>query len=86
METLQRKQMLKNNLIEFTKNTNEDINVYSVQTDINKGYWIYKGIIFDNKVFNLHAATKIKPNTLKKDIVYYVSIIQEKQRQLFNIL
>jgi hypothetical protein len=86
METLNRKQLLKNGLISFVENTKNDNNVYSAQTDINVGYWIYNGAIFENKVFNLCSAKKVKNNSLDKNTVYYVSTIKESQLQLFNII
>ena len=85
METLHRKQVLKNTLIEFTKTTKNDQNVYSIQTDINRGYWIYKGQILDNKIFNLNAARPVKKSELKKDIVYYITTITDAQIKLFNL-
>lgn len=85
MENLTRKQVLKNGLIEFAKNTTQDKNVYSIQTDTHKGYWIYKGVIYDNKIFNLNSAQKIKNTNLDKNTIYYISTITESQIALFNI-
>ena len=82
---LNRKQVLKNGLLDFTKNTVNDENIYSVSTDINKGYWVYKGIIYDNNIFNIKAAKKIKQTELKKDTVYYITTIDEKRKNLFNV-
>lgn len=82
---LNRKQVLKSGLLDFTKATANDTNIYSVATDINKGYWIYKGVIYDNNIFNIKSTKKIKQTELKKDTVYYISTIDEKRKQLFNI-
>ena len=82
---LNRKQVLKSGLLNFTKNTINDENIYSVSTDINKGYWVYKGIIYDNNIFNIKVAKKIKQTELKKDTVYYISTIDEKRKHLFNV-
>jgi hypothetical protein len=85
MQNLNRKQVLKNSLIQFLETTKTDENVYSIQTDINKGYWIHKGILFDNNIFNLSSAKKVKANSLDKNTVYYISTINENQIVLFNV-
>ena len=87
METiLKRKQVLKNNLLNFAKESSTDFkNIFSVQTDINKGYWLYKGVIYDNTIFNIKAAKKVKTSQLSKDIVYYISTIDEQRKHLFNL-
>jgi hypothetical protein len=86
METLQRKQVLKKGLIDFIKQTKNTNNlVFNIQTDINKSYWIHNGFLFDSKIFNLKAATKIKANSICKNTVYYISTIAENQINLFNI-
>ena len=85
MELLKRKQVLKNGLITFandTKNVNE---LFTVSTDINKGYWVYKGVIYDNNIFNIKSAKKIKTSQLNKDTVYYISTIDEQRKHLFNL-
>jgi len=82
---LVRKQVLKSSLIDFIKNTANDTNIYSVSTDINKGYWVYKGVIYENTIFNIKSAKKIKTTQLSKDIVYYLSTIVGKQVELFNL-
>ena len=82
---LVRKQMLKSSLIDFIKNTANDTNIYSVSTDINKGYWVYNGIIYENTIFNIKAAKKIKTNQLRKDTIYYISTIDEQRKHLFNL-
>lgn len=82
---LNRKQVLKSGLLDFTKATANDTNIYSVSTDINKGYLVYKGVIYDNNIFNIKAAKKVKQTELKKDTVYYISTIDEKRKHLFNI-
>ena len=85
MELLKRKQVLKNGLITFandTKNVNE---LFTVSTDINKGYWVYKGFIYDNNIFNIKSAKKIKTSQLSKDTVYYISTIDEQRKHLFNL-
>ena len=79
-----RKQVLKSSLIGIIKDTMNDTNIYSVSTDINKGYWIFKGVIYDNNVFNIKAAKKVKTGQLSKETVYYVSTIDEKRKHLFN--
>ena len=80
-----RKQVLKSSLIDFIKDTTNDTNIYSVSTDIDKGYWIFKGVIYDNNIFNIKAAKKVKTSQLSKETVYYVSTIDEKRKHLFNI-
>lgn len=85
MEVLNRKQMLKNNLVTFAKDNENSNDIFSVQTDINKGYWIHKGAIYDNSVFNIKAAKKVKNTQLPKNTVYYVSTISEQRKHLFNI-
>ena len=79
-----RKQVLKSSLIGIIKDTMNDTNIYSVSTDINKGYWIFKGVIYDNNIFNIKAAKKVKTGQLSKETVYYVSTIDEKRKHLFN--
>ena len=81
---LKRKQVLKNTLIDFVKN-NTTNDVYQVQTDINKVYFIYKNQILDGNCFNLKASRKIKNTELSKNTVYYITTISEPQRKLFNI-
>jgi hypothetical protein len=85
METLNRKQTLKNGLIAFANDTKNINELFSVQTDINKGYWVYKGVIYENIIFNIKAAKKVKASQLNKDTVYYISTIDEKRKQLFNL-
>ena len=80
-----RKQVLKSSLIGIIKDTMNDTNIYSVSTDINKGYWIFKGVIYDNNIFNIKSAKKVKTSQLSKETVYYVSTIDEKRKHLFNI-
>lgn len=80
-----RKQVLKSSLIDFIKNTTNDTDIYSVSTDINKGYWIFKGVIYDNNIFNIKSAKKVKTSQLSKETVYFVSTIDEKRKHLFNI-
>jgi hypothetical protein len=85
MENLSRKQTLKNGLLTFAKE-NKDINqLFVIGTDINKGYWLYKGVIYDNTIFNIKAAKKLKASQLSKDTVYYISTIDENRKQLFNL-
>jgi hypothetical protein len=85
METLNRKQTLKNGLLTFGKE-NKNINqLFVIGTDINKGYWLYKGVIYDNTIFNIKAAKKVKTSQLNKDTVYYISTIDENRKQLFNL-
>lgn len=82
---MERKQFLKNsllNLIKETKGTNE---VYQVQTDVNKVYFLHNGSLHDGGVFNLKASAKIKTSTLRNNTVYYVTLIEGKQLELFNI-
>ena len=43
---LNRKQTLKSGLIDFATSTETSENIYSVSTDINKGYWVYRGVIY----------------------------------------
>lgn len=87
METtiVSRKQTLKNGLITFALNTANENNIFSVSTDFNKGYLIYKGSIYDNNCFNIKAAKKVKTASLRKDIVYYITTITGKQVELFNL-
>lgn len=87
METiLKRKQVLKSSLLNFAKESSTDFkNIYGVQTDINKGYWLYKGVIYDNTIFNIKAAKKVKTSQLNKDTVYYISTISEERKHLFNL-
>jgi len=80
-----RKQTLKNGLITFALNTACENNIFSVSSDINKGYLIYKGVIYDNDCFNIKAAKKVKTTSLRKDTVYYISTIVGKQIELFNL-
>ena len=80
-----RKQVLKSSLIDFIKSTTNDTDIYSISTDINKGYWIFKGVIYDNNIFNIKSAKKVKTSQLSKETVYYVSTIDEKRKHLFNI-
>ena len=80
-----RKQVLKSSLIDFIKDTMNNTDIYSVSTDINKGYWIFKGVIYDNNIFNIKSAKKVKTSQLSKETVYYVSTIDEKRKHLFNI-
>ena len=85
MELLSRKQTLKNGLITFANDTKSINELFSVQTDINKGYWLYKGVIYDNTIFNIKAAKKVKASQLNKDTVYYISTIDESRKPLFNL-
>jgi hypothetical protein len=87
METtiVSRKQTLKNGLITFALNTASENSLFSVSTDINKGYWIYKGVIYDNTIFNIKAAKKVKTTQLSKDTVYYISTADERLRSLCNL-
>ena len=85
MELLSRKQTLKNGLITFANDTKSINELFSVQTDINKGYWLYKGVIYDNNIFNIKAAKKVKASQLNKDTVYYISTIDESRKPLFNL-
>ena len=71
-------------ILGIIKDTMNDTNIYSVSTDINKGYWIFKGVIYDNNIFNIKAAKKVKTGQLSKETVYYVSTIDEKRKHLFN--
>ena len=80
METLNRKQTLKNGLVTFANDTKGINELFSVQTDINKGYWVYRGVIYDNTIFNIKAAKKVKTSQLNKDTVYYISTIDEKKK------
>ena len=80
-----RKQVLKSSLIDFIKSTTNDTDIYSISTDINKGYWIFKGVIYDNNIFNIKSAKKVKTSQLSKETVYYISTIDEKRKHLFNI-
>lgn len=82
---LQRKQVLKTGLIDFIKETTTDENIYSVQSDYNTSFWIYKGVLYDNKIFNIKAAKSLKTSTLKKNEVYYISTITETRSKLFNL-
>lgn len=82
---LNRKQTLKSGLIDFATSTETSENIYSVSTDINKGYWVYKGVIYDNNIFNIKSAKKIKTSQLSKDTVYYISTIDEQRKHLFNL-
>lgn len=84
MQTLNRKQVLKNRLIDFVKSTANEVDFFSVSTDINKGYWVYKGIIYHNDCYNIKAAKKAKVSQLDKNTVYYISTITN-QRYLFNL-
>lgn len=85
IELLNRKQMLLKSFKTFIVGTKQDTNVYSVQTDVSKSYWLHKGIIYNSNIFNLSAAAKIKKTLLPKDTVFYVSTIQEQRKHLFNI-
>lgn len=85
MENLSRKQTLKNGLINFINSTINETDIFSVSTDINKGYWVYKGIIYDNNIFNIKAAKKVKISQLNKYTVYYISTIGETMKHLFNL-
>jgi|GEM_PF-5167119 len=82
---LVRKQMLKNGLLNFVKESENTTELYSVSTDINKGYWLYKGVLYDNSVYNIHAAKKVKINQLQKDTVYYITTMNENTKKLCNI-
>jgi hypothetical protein len=82
---MKRKQFLKNSLVNFVKETKGTNEVYQVQTDINKVYFLHNGNLHDGNVFNLKASAKIKTSTLNKDTVYYVTLIEGKQLELFNI-
>ena len=83
---LVRKQMLKNGLLNFVKESENTTELYSVSTDINKGYWLYKGVLYDNSVYNIHAAKKVKINQLQKDTVYYITTMNENTKKLCNVL
>ena len=83
---LVRKQVLKNGLLNFVKESENTTELYSVSTDINKGYWLYKGVIYDNSVYNIHAAKKVKINQLQKDTVYYITTMNENTKKLCNVL
>jgi hypothetical protein len=85
MELLKRKQVLKNGLLTFTNDTKNINELFTVSTDINKGYWIYKGVIYDDNIFNIKAAKKVKTSQLSKDTVYYISTIDEQRKHLFNL-
>lgn len=85
MELLKRKQVLKNGLITFTNDTKDINELFTASTDINKGYWIYKGVIYNNNIFNIKAAKKVKISQLSKDTVYYISTIDEQRKHLFNL-
>ena len=83
--TLNRKQTLKSGLIDFATSTETSENIYSVSTDINKGYWVYKGVIYDNNIFNIKAAKKVKTSQLNKSTVYYITTIDKSREHLFNL-
>jgi hypothetical protein len=85
MELLKRKQVLKSSLLNFANDTKNINNIFSVATDINKGYWIYKEVIYDNNIFNIKSAKKVKTSQLNKDTVYYISSIDESRKHLFNL-
>ena len=69
----------------FANNSKELNQLFIIGTDTNKGYWLYKGIIYDNNIFNIKAAKKTKASQLNKDTVYYISTIDENRKQLFNL-
>ena len=83
--TLKRKQVLKNGLLTFANDTKNINELFAVSTDINRGYWVYKGVIYDNNIFNIKAAKKVKTSQLNKDTVYYISTIDEQRKSLFNL-
>jgi len=83
---LVRKQVLKNGLLNFVKESENIAELYSISTDINKGYWLYKGVLYDNSVYNIHAAKKVKINQLQKDTVYYITTMNENTKKLCNVL
>lgn len=83
---LLRKQVLKNGLLNFVKESENTTELYSVSTDINKGYWLYKGVLYDNSVYNIHAAKKVKINQLQKNTVYYITTMNENTKKLCNVL
>lgn len=85
MENLNRKQTLKNGLVAFTLENKHTNQFFSVGTDINKGYWVYKGFIYDNTIFNIKAAKKVKVTQLNKDTVYYITTADERLRSLCNL-
>lgn len=82
---MKRQQFLKNSLLNFAKETKGTSEVYQVQTDINKVYFLHNGNFTDGWMFNLKASAKIKASNLSKDTVYYVTLIEGKQLELFNI-
>lgn len=82
---MKRKQFLKNSLVNFIKETKGANDVYQVQTDVNKSYFLHDGNLHDGNVFNLKASAKVKISTLNKNTVYYVTLIEGKQLELFNI-
>jgi len=84
-EILKRKQLLKNNLIQFAKINSDSNEVYTVGTDLNKSYFIYKGMILSGDCFNLNAKKIVKANLLSKDTVYYISTIKDSQRSIFGL-
>lgn len=83
---LVRKQVLKNGLLNFVKESENTTELYSIATDINKGYWLYKGVLYDSSVYNIHAAKKVKINQLQKDTVYYITTMNENTKKLCNVL
>lgn len=85
MEILTKKQVLKNRLLEFVKTTLDSPYVFSITTDINRGYWVYKGVIYHNDSYNLKAAKKAKTSQLDKNTVYYITTITDTRLNLFNI-
>lgn len=86
METLTRKQVLKNGLKTFAISTkNQNNTIYTISTDINKNYWLYKGVLYDSSIFNIKAAKKVKMQSISKDTVYYISTVKEDKLNLFNL-
>lgn len=80
---MHRKQILLKGLKSLIIESKKSDNVYQVQTDINRCYWLHKGVIYNSDIFNLRAATKVKVSTLSKDTVYYITDMLNKD--LFNV-